>query len=89
MPRATTPTETVSNQTPKSLRLILKEMLLLQSQSDLAKKLGVSQHWIHNHTNGCGGRVQPSLRARLAKRMGIDPLEFARICERHATENSK
>lgn len=83
-------TKSVSNQRGKTLDQILNERLLIQSQEDLAKELGVSQNWVSNHARKNNRfTVQVGLRTRLANALGIDPREFALICKRSATERTK
>jgi transcriptional regulator with XRE-family HTH domain len=83
-------TKPLSNQPAKTLARILNERLLTTSQADLALELGVSQNWISNHARKSSSHtVQVGIRSRLARKLGIDPVEFARICKRVATEKNK
>lgn len=81
-------TESLKQTTPKSLRLILLQELLLLSQAQLALRLGVSQQWVHCHTQKNGPKtVQPSRLKRVAQGLGMTTLELAKIARRRTTKS--
>ena len=80
-------TESVSQKPAKTLRRILEERLLTKTQADLAKELGVTQQWVHQHVKRNGPKsVQPRKFPKLAKGLGMTVPEIAAICRRRITK---
>jgi hypothetical protein len=81
-------TDTVPQKSPKSLRRILEEKLLTKTQAELAKELGVSQQWVHQHVTRNGHKtVQPRKFQSVAKGLGMTVEELARLARRRNTKS--
>ena len=62
-----------------NLRQLLLKRLLTQTQSELAKDLGVGQAWVSERIRGVGGRTQRSKLARVAKGLGVTVRELVEM----------
>lgn len=83
-------TKVVRNVAHKSLRALLEELLLTETQDDLALRLGVSQQWVHQHVRASGPKsVQKGRMDAVAKGLGMTKLELAKLCRRGNTNSVK
>lgn len=82
-------TKAVRNQSHKSLRALLEELLLTETQDQVAARLGVSQQWVHQHIRPGGPKsIQKGRMDVIAKGLGMTKLELARLCRRGAAGNT-
>ncbi len=80
-------TESVSNEARKSLRHVLEELLLTATQDEVARKLGVSQQWVHQHAREGGPTtIRKSKMPKIARRLGMTTMELAILCRKPSTE---
>ena len=66
----------------KSLRAVLRQLLLNETESQVAARLGVTQSWVSDHLTGRRKRIQKRVRARIASGLSISVSDLAQLSKR-------
>lgn len=66
----------------KSLRAVLRQLLLNETEAQIAGRLGVTQSWVSDHLTGRRKRIQKRVRARIASGLSISVTQLTQLCRR-------
>jgi transcriptional antiterminator len=66
----------------KSLRAVLRQLLLNDTEEQVASRLGVTQSWVSDHLTGRRKCIQKRLRPRIASGLGISVGHLANLMRR-------
>lgn len=66
----------------KSLRAVLRQLLLNDTEAQVAVRLGVTQSWVSDHLTGRRKSIQKRMRPRIAAGLGISVGHLASLTRR-------
>lgn len=63
----------------KSLKNVLRQLLLNETEAQVAVRLGVTQSWVSDHLTGRRRTIQKKVRARVASGLAISTAHLASL----------